>query len=57
MLSELEFRSGIRSKEWTTLSVVSVGAQKVVLGGHMVSSPFHQKLKISAMHSLGKLEY
>ena len=26
-------------------------------GGHMVSSPFHQKLKISAMHSLGKLKY
>ena len=44
-------------QEWTTRSVVRVGAKKVVFAGHVGSSPIHQKLKISAMHSLGKLEY
>ena len=57
IVSGLEFRSCVRSQEWTTRSVVRVGAQKVVFAGHVGSSPIHQKLKISAMHSLGKLEY
>ena len=55
--SGLEFGSGVRSQEWTTRSVVRVGAQKVVFVGHVGSSPIHQKLKISALHSLGTVEY
>ena len=56
IVSGLEFGSGIRWQEWTTRSVVRVGAKKVVFAGHVGSSPIHQKLKISALHSLGTLE-
>ena len=56
IVSGLEFRSGMHWQEWTTRSVVRVGAQNVVFVGHVGSSPCHQKLKISALHSLGRAE-
>ena len=56
IVSGLEFGSGVRSQEWTTRSVVRVGAQKVVFAGHVGSSPIHQKLKMLSLHSLGTVE-
>ena len=56
IVSGLEFGSGMHWQEWTTRSVVRVGAQNVVFAGHVGSCPIHQKLKMLSLHSLGKAE-
>ena len=51
-----EHFAAMLSVSTSTVRLASCGPYRSTTRGHVGSSPIHQKLKISALHSLGRLE-